>query len=331
MDSEKLKQFQQLDAAEIRWRDGRLSARLVFKLVLFFEGGGTVEGQLRALDTLASLGEEVGEHLTHMQTAGTDPRIVPYDAALFRNQSGRNIRTQGAADGDPGDLDLLFNGAPFATPNGGVTQWGGSVLASGPLLSVSADLSVLEFSTAISWDAREDFSRQRQRVLSAAATLRPLHGLAGLGVQFDRMMDSASDHAASIPIVKRFPGIHCGMDTQFGSEIGLRRPRADRYFSVNWLTVLCDDMLAEVGGAGALAATLGPDLPVHRYDGGAVLQAGPYPQPGDVNRGLIPAEYRAVSAATRALRFEEYKLGVLTVEPPLDGLDETLAWIRRFD
>lgn len=55
---------------------------------------------------------------------------------------------------------------------------------------------------------------------------------------------------------------------------------------------------------------------------------------GDANMGNWPAPYAAVSDATRALRFEEYTsspVRLIKVPEPLDALEETLRWVRRFD
>ena len=70
---------------------------------------------------------------------------------------------------------------------------------------------------------------------------------------------------------------------------------------------------------------------MHKYDGGVLVQAGPYPQIGDNNRGLVLDDYRRVARALKPIRFEDYRVGLLDVEEPLDSLDETLKWIRRFD
>jgi Protein of unknown function (DUF3396) len=76
---------------------------------------------------------------------------------------------------------------------------------------------------------------------------------------------------------------------------------------------------------------LGSNCPVHTYNGGVVLQAGPEPEIGDVNRGVALADYRAVARAVKPIRFEQYSLGLLYPPEPMDRIEETLKWIRRFD
>jgi hypothetical protein len=335
MTDDLLETARRLDAAEIRWRDGRLSARVVFRLVLFFDGGGTEAGQIAAMETLADLASDVSGHLTHMQTAGPHTKVEPFDLPRFIDRSGAAIAAAFAHARQPEDtdLDLAVFGQPFVSPRtpGTITPFGGSVVASGPTLTGTADISVLEFSTPLMWDAPGGYRRQIDRTLRAAARLRPLHGLAGFGLQVDRINASTTDEAAGLPALARFPGLHCSLDRPFAAEISVRRTVADRLFSVNWLTVVGDPMLVEIGGAQALADRLGPSCPVHGYDGGVVVQAGAHPQTGNAQTGDVPDDYRRVNAALRPLRFEDYRVGIQPVEPPLDPRDATLRWVRRFD
>ncbi len=82
-----------------------------------------------------------------------------------------------------------------------------------------------------------------------------------------------------------------------------------------------------------ITEALGEHCPIHVYDGGIIIQAGPRPEIGDLNRGLIPAHYKTVAKVLKPLRREEFlpKLPYLPAPQPLDSLEETLKWIRRFD
>ncbi|WP_128293465.1 type VI immunity family protein [Afifella aestuarii] len=86
-----------------------------------------------------------------------------------------------------------------------------------------------------------------------------------------------------------------------------------------------------LGGEERLAEVLGPSCPIHDYDGGIVVQAGPEPQLGDINRGLVLDDYRRVSQALAPIRFEDYPRGLFVLGEPFDSLEETRKWIRRFD
>lgn len=80
-----------------------------------------------------------------------------------------------------------------------------------------------------------------------------------------------------------------------------------------------------------MKSALEPVCKVHAYDGGVVIQAGAYPQLGDSWRDDVPAAYRLVARYTQPIRFENYEAPLFRVFNGLDGLQETLVWIRRFD
>ena len=325
-----LQATQDFDDLLITDQNNNPQGKLAFKTVLFFEGGGTAEGQLKAVEVLHDLSRDVADHISHMQTADPNSALTTFDADQFLTQSQAAI-TAGHADGKPFDLNVGLFGTPFDTQNGGVSAFGGSAVGAAPFLEGMAELSYLEFSTSLMWDAPNDFERQISRTLAAAAKLKPRHGLAGFGVQFDRIYESSSSHALSFPVIKRFPGIHCSMDSSFVVESTLRRDTSDRFFTTNWLTLLADDIVEGLGGAPALTEAVTDNCPTYAYDGGLILQAGPYPQPGDNNRGITMRNYQRVAEATKAARFADYEVGLFAVEPPLDSLEETKSWVARFD
>lgn len=328
MTPDMLQTIRDLDAVRIVSPQGDETARIVFKLALCFEGGNTRDGQLRALTALADLARDVAPHLAHMQCAGDTARPERFDLDRFLQQSEQAIRRLHAGGSYDQGIDLGLFGPEFSTPgNSGVTPFGGSVLAGGGLQG-TADISLLEFSTSLAWDAENDFRRQIARARQAASTLGAVFGLAGFGLQYDRIYGST---AGSYAYLARFPGLHCGLDDRFMSELSVRRSRADRYFSINWLTLLGEDLLAALPPVQALQQTLGAERPLSRFDGGIMLQAGALPQLGDVNQGLMLDDYRAVNAALKPLRFQDYVVPVLDVPEPLDPLEVTFDWIRRFD
>ncbi|MEJ2426854.1 MAG: DUF3396 domain-containing protein [Candidatus Thiodiazotropha sp.] len=129
-------------------------------------------------------------------------------------------------------------------------------------------------------------------------------------------------------MIKRFPGI----DFQDGVQLSLQaRSIHNRIKSINWLTVLCDALVEELGGLDAMRTALEPVCKVHEYPGGVVIQAGAYPQIGDTYRNDVPEAYRLVAHYTKSIRFESYRSGLFRVPHNLDKGEETQAWIRRFD
>ena len=131
-------------------------------------------------------------------------------------------------------------------------------------------------------------------------------------------------------MIKRFPGFDILDGVRFSMKAGSVH---NRIKCVNWLTILNDDLVTELGGIEPMREALEPVCKVHEYPGGVVIQAGEAPQLGDTHRGDIPEAYRMVARYTRSVRFEGYQgpSGLFRVPDNHDKIAETLAWIRRFD
>lgn len=322
LSAETLAMMQQLDDTPVVGPHGQIDARAVFTHTLFFTGGATLEGQKRAVGTLGLLAGAVADQIAVMELP--NGRMPRWNAARFRDDPLVAIDRAFSRHPDERELNLAFHGDAAGT----FSAIGGS-LAIVPPLEGDADLSCVEASTPLTWDARTGFRRQIDRMLEAAAMLKPVHGLGGFGLLFDRSGASTSSKARLVPVMHRLAGLHCGLNTSFVVTAGMRRPTPDQYFAINWLTVLGDALTAQLP-AGALDA-LPANCPVHHYDGGVVIQAGPHPQLGGAVGGPDLEDYRAVEAVLAPLRFEDYRRGILPVPWPSDGLSETLRWVRRFD
>ncbi|VWC97512.1 bacteriophage gp31 protein [Burkholderia contaminans] len=155
---------------------------------------------------------------------------------------------------------------------------------------------------------------------------RPVHGTAGLTLIYASGMSQNTKYA--LPLMKRFPGFDFidGVDFTMEAEATHNRIKC-----VNWLTVLGDEIVTELGGTGPMRAALEPTCKIHEYPGGVVIQAGENPQLGDATRGDIPEAYRMVARYTKPVRFEAYSSRLFRVPDNLDKKEETLRWIRRFD
>ncbi|MFP3670350.1 DUF3396 domain-containing protein, partial [Priestia sp. SIMBA_032] len=90
----------------------------------------------------------------------------------------------------------------------------------------------------------------------------------------------------------RFPGLLYEDGANFGLEV-LRR--IDMIRDVNWLTAINDELLFRVGGLDKARKVLGDEVVMHSYEGGVVFQAGKLPVLGDLDKGKVPAAYRAVN------------------------------------
>jgi hypothetical protein len=107
----------------------------------------------------------------------------------------------------------------------------------------------------------------------------------------------------------------------------------NRIRCINWLTVLGDEILKELGGIEA-AKALEPECTLYPYSGGLVIQAGPHPMLGaaPMNTGpMVPEIYRKVARFTKPVRFMGYTSTLFNVDKSLDDKEEALKWVSRFD
>lgn len=194
-----------------------------------------------------------------------------------------------------------------------------------------------------------DGDRLVDLVLQWAQMMRPLHGVAGFALN-PRSQIGPHWHDIVWPYVARFAGLDANVQIPGGLT--------DQISAVNWLTLIGDRALARLGGIDTLKARLHdgwaaatdtgtdtgiagqsddglpPGFSLHFWDGGVMVRAGKLPQVGDVNMGLIPREYCAINQALRPIRYEGYtddNAALLHVPKPLNRLQETLNWVRRFD
>jgi hypothetical protein len=175
------------------------------------------------------------------------------------------------------------------------------------------------------------FDVWRDCMLTWAKRLRPAHGLAGLTVV---MRDTTNDGPYIHPALERYIGLDVQVALDFTMET---KSVHNRIKCVNWLTVLGDAILEELGGLGGLGvlkSALKPECTLHPYPGGVMIQAGEAPRLADVevpgsSELLIP--YRKVAAITKPVRFMDYRSYLFRVEKPLVGKEEAKKWVSRFD
>ena len=97
--------------------------------------------------------------------------------------------------------------------------------------------------------------------------------------------------------------------------------------TINWLTALGHPLLERIGGYEALERRLNGAATIHSAQHGVIVQAGPHPVLGDVNRGERALAYRAVFRALEAAFAPEFTAFDLEQG---DDEDMTEAWYRRF-
>jgi Protein of unknown function (DUF3396) len=165
--------------------------------------------------------------------------------------------------------------------------------------------------------------------------LKPLSGYAGIGViESPNRSISQEFEALVYRWAQRFPGLE--VDYPTGHSIWLREGRPGGkggIKGVNWLTVVGDRYLAELGSVDQVEADLAAldaRFLVHRFEGGAIVQAGPRPQLGDAERNRWPELYVKLAKYLKPIRITEHR-------PFHSGLgmcfdvERSEAWLRRFD
>ncbi|HSN96947.1 MAG TPA: type VI immunity family protein [Candidatus Nanopelagicales bacterium] len=103
---------------------------------------------------------------------------------------------------------------------------------------------------------------------------------------------------------------------------------------VNWLTVVGDHLLAELGGVDVVCDRLGKldeRFMVHRYEGGVVIQAGERPVLGDAERGSWPELYVKLSKFLKPIRISRHCPFQYAGDGERFDLESSQAWLRRFD
>jgi len=160
--------------------------------------------------------------------------------------------------------------------------------------------------------------------------LKPSHGTFGLALQFPENKGGGSGFAISAAVyIKRFPGFD--FIDSLGYIVACKANFRNRIRGINWLTVLNDALVESFGGIDALRAKLGDLCVIHPYDGGIVIQAGPTPETGDFNRGVVPAAYRQVYHAIGGSLFRDYPVGIFMTRNQEDMAEATQAWLSRFE
>ncbi|WP_322049769.1 type VI immunity family protein [Paraburkholderia bannensis] len=225
---------------------------------------------------------------------------------------------------DGGYSTALFGPVDIGLPKDDVPPYQAQVLLSS---SSDHDLSFVDAYMPVCGDnAEPQFNALLEAVLRWSAICRPVHGSAGFTLIYGSGMSQNTTY--TLPLMKRFPGFDFIHGVDFSLQAGAVH---NRIKCVNWLTVLGDEIISELGGIAPIRDALEPVCRIHEYPGGVVIQADEGPQLGDTYRNDVPEAYRAVARYTKPVRFEAYRSRLFRVPQNLDKKEETLAWIRRFD
>jgi hypothetical protein len=202
----------------------------------------------------------------------------------------------GAAPDEPSDTAFAFD----ASPNNGYVR----LILPVDFRTESADAFV-------------------KRCLSLAPVVQFDSGQAGLAVNWNDLGDYGMQ---AREVMNGLSARHPGLDMSF--------PFSTKYVvgtgikGVDWLTFLAPRYVEMLGGVAALRAKLEPAI-VYELPNGIGIQAGEYPEAGDVNRRRTVPQYRDVGRVLAAIRAKEHA-PIFGPEGIQDG-DVTESWLARFD
>ncbi|MEE3664442.1 type VI immunity family protein [Brenneria sp. g21c3] len=162
-------------------------------------------------------------------------------------------------------------------------------------------------------------------LLEFCQRLKPLHGLAGLGVQ--QCYESEKYEHLEYEIGQEFLAIDIpNSHTWKTGRDGIR--------SVNWYTFVQTEWLEKLGGEAALRRQLtDPRLALLPYSGGVMIRAGDWPALGWVRDDPYPELYVKVNNTLKPIRAPEIggiHHGSISGEIRFDE-NSTSAWLARFD
>lgn len=309
--------YPSLDKVQIASKEGgKPVMTFAISAFLSFRGSQTKAGRLALVEALAHYQSQVPQQVTHYQKHMAR-RMTEIGADGFAQAYRAEVEQVDAATqdwaGTVGTLDPLC-------------QYGATCMAKSEQSVRRRPLGYFRAWYPCSY-AKTNGDDLIAQVLTWCNLLKPEQGQIGLTPLFEWGMERSYPDVYW-PFLARFNGL------EFNWPFGLSAQAERGLKSVNWLTVLDDAYVAELGGIDALTAALGPEATIHTWDGGILIQACAEPQIGDTNVNLWPAPYLAVNAALRPIRFEAYRnspMSLIKVPAPLDPYEETLKWVRRFD
>lgn len=178
-------------------------------------------------------------------------------------------------------------------------------------------------------DFQERASEFIERAISVCERVPFSSGHIGFALETSPLLGTAlqtEGQRAAYALSVRHPGATIG---------GFLETRAMRFIKgvagVSWLTLLGAAPVEALGGRQALREALAstPEIVMHEAQHGVVIQAGPAPALGDVNKGKDLPIHRAVYAALRAA-IEPLSEHVRSLRLGTDdNRGRTIAWHRR--
>ncbi|WP_438043111.1 type VI immunity family protein [Sorangium sp. So ce128] len=231
--------------------------------------------------------------------------------------------------GEDESFSLIYHGAEYER---GASSF--LVHALGGEKRPFVDLGFFRAAFPLLWfaDSAESFP---EVMLEMCRKLKPSSGYGGIGV-----VESPDSSISSLcePVVydwaQKFPGLEA--DYPISHSIWLRKGRGGNggIKGVNWLTVLGERWVEEMGGADKIEAdlhALDERFIARRFDGGVMIQAGARPQLGNAERNVWPELYVKLSKYLKPIRITEHRPFQYGGPGLRFDLERSEAWLRRFD
>lgn len=306
-------------------RNGFVQTRVGFALEIYLLNGETVETRLALCSMLREYQALFPDHLSHYLKVDAN-RLTKIQGEAYIDyyeDKARNL-----APDEPMDATVFGYPEKQIVDEPTALSISFSAVGPDPLSPLGRSYVCAYFPAA--FVAERGYGILLDMMERWAGMVDTLHGSAGYSLLFEHGIFSGGNAAdiTIIPALKRFSGldfsdpVHFLVESDLGDGLSIK--------SINWLTTLNDKLIEKLGSIASLQEQLGTTCPVYPFRGGIIIQAGDEPQIGDVNRGLVLDDYRRVAQALRSVRFEAYRRGLFPLPPPLDPIEETLNWIRRF-
>lgn len=165
----------------------------------------------------------------------------------------------------------------------------------------------------------------RSYLLDVCEKLKPLSGYGGLGIIEPIDIFAGEPQQALVrAIAERFPGLE--VEGRASHSICLE----NGIKGVNWLTVLGDRWIQEMGGLDYLRLWVTEACTLYPYPGGVVIQAGARPELGDVQANRWPTHYAKLARALKKIRVKDHYPFHFGGANRFDH-EATMKWINRFD
>lgn len=188
----------------------------------------------------------------------------------------------------------------------------------------SQDLGYFNVSFPLNCFANEE-GGFRNYFIEVCKQLKPLTGYGGIGIIEPLDMLAAEPQLALVrALAERFPGLE--VEGRTSHSICL----ANGIKGVNWLTVLGDRWIQEMGGLDFLRLWVTEACTLYPYPGGVVIQAGSRPEIGDVQANRWPMHYVRLAKALKKIRVKDHYPFHFGGENRFDH-EATMKWIHRFD